>query len=271
MHHPFEGHHHPNRHLHEHLRDHLRSAREAFGEHGFPAEGPGFRPGPGFRGGPGLDFRGGFPPNPPGPPGFGADFGPGPAFGGFGFGPQFGGFGRGHNRGHGRGGHGRGRARRGNVRSAVLMLLTERPMHGYEIIQQISERSHGWWRPSPGSVYPTLQLLADEGLITTDQDSQSPKRLYTLTDDGRTAAEQQDATPPWEQAADDVNPDDVALQEALSTLMGATMQLSAAGTPDLRAKAAKLLVETRRQLYLLLADAGTTEDTVEDAPPADEG
>jgi DNA-binding PadR family transcriptional regulator len=157
------------------------------------------------------------------------------------------------------------------VRSAVLILLAERPMHGYEMIQEISERSHGWWRPSPGSVYPTLQLLADEGLVTTDQDNQSGKRLYALTETGKAEAAKQDSTPPWEQAADDVDPNDVALREALSTLMAATMQLSSAGTPDLRAKAAKLLVETRRQLYLLLADAGT-EDTapVEDTVPEDD-
>jgi DNA-binding PadR family transcriptional regulator len=159
------------------------------------------------------------------------------------------------------------------VRSAVLLLLAERPMHGYEIIQQITERSRGWWKPSPGSVYPTLQLLADEGLVTTEQDNPSGKRLYALTDEGRTAAGQQDRTPPWEQAADDVDPNDVALREALHTLMAATMQLSAAGTTELRAKAARLLVETRRQLYLLLADADmrpeaqTVQDAVGDAAP----
>jgi DNA-binding PadR family transcriptional regulator len=149
------------------------------------------------------------------------------------------------------------------------MLLAERPMHGYEIIQQITERSRGWWKPSPGSVYPTLQLLADEGLVTTEQENPSGKRLYALTDEGRTATEQQDRTPPWEQAADDVDPNDVALREALHTLMAATMQLSAAGTTELRAKAARLLVETRRQLYLLLADAGmeTETETVEDSAP----
>jgi DNA-binding PadR family transcriptional regulator len=153
------------------------------------------------------------------------------------------------------------------------MLLAEKPMHGYEIIQEITERSHGWWRPSPGSVYPTLQLLADEGMVTTDQDNQSGKRLYSITETGRAEAAKQDATtPPWEQATDDVDPNDVALREALSTLMAATMQLSAAGTPDLRAKAAKVLLETRRQLYLLLADAGMegtgpVEDTVPDDEP----
>lgn len=251
-----------------------RHSRPAFHEHGGHEHGHG-----GHGHGGHEHFGPPEPPFPPEPPGFMPPR-PGPAFRGafpsgqmpgFGFGFGFGGGRGGRGHGHGRSrGPGRGRARRGNVRAAVLMLLTERPMHGYEIIQEISERSHGWWRPSPGSVYPTLQMLADEGLVTTDQDNQSGKRLYALTDTGREEAGKQDSTPPWEQAADDVDPHDVALREALSTLMGATMQLSAAGTPDLRAKAAKLLVETRRQLYLLLADAGT-EDTgpVEDAVPDD--
>jgi DNA-binding PadR family transcriptional regulator len=225
---------------------------------------------PGFPPQPGAAFGGAFPPVPPGRGGFGpGGFAPG------GFGPGFGfGFGRGggRGRGHGRGGHGpgRGRARRGNVRAAVLLLLAERPMHGYEIIQEISERSHGWWRPSPGSVYPTLQLLADEGLVTTDPDNPSGKRLYSLTDAGTEEAGKQEPTAPWDQAADDVDPNDAALREAMSTLMGAAMQLSTAGNSELRGKAAKILVETRRQLYLLLADAGTEDDApVEDAPPTE--
>jgi DNA-binding PadR family transcriptional regulator len=249
MEHPFEfGHGRgPGRHLKDHLRAHLYGAHGGFSEPHFDDEhdGPGFAPGPG---------RGFGPPVPPLPPipGFG------PAFG-FRFDPR--------GRGRGRRGHGGGRARRGNVRAAVLLLLAERPMHGYEIIQLISERSRGWWKPSPGSVYPTLQLLADEGLVTTaDAEGGSGKRPYTLTDEGRAEAEKQDQTPPWEQVGDDVDPSDLQLHDALRTLAGAALQLSQAGTPELRERATKLLVETRRQLYLLLADAGTTP---EDAPPAE--
>src|SRR4051794_24787319 len=88
---------------------------------------------------------------------FGPGFGPG-------FGPR-GGRGRGH--GPGRRGHGGRRSRRGDVRAAILALLAEQPRHGYEIIREIGERSGGFWRPSPGSVYPTLQLLADEGLVVS--------------------------------------------------------------------------------------------------------
>jgi DNA-binding PadR family transcriptional regulator len=159
----------------------------------------------------------------------------------------------------------------------VLLLLTERPMHGYEMIQEIAERSGGLWKPSPGSVYPTLQLLADEGLITTDQENTSGKRLYSLTETGTAEAGKQDATPPWEQAADGIDPTDVALRDALSTLMAATMQVSSTGSSDLRAKASKVLVEARRQLYLLLADAGQDDlgtdgpqDDVQDSDESDE-
>ena len=85
-------------------------------------------------------------------------------------------------------GRGRGRGRRGDVRAAILELLAERPMHGYEMIQEIAERSQGLWRPSPGSVYPTLQLLVDEGLIVATE-SEGSKKLFELTEDGRAAAE----------------------------------------------------------------------------------
>ncbi|HEY1575015.1 MAG TPA: PadR family transcriptional regulator [Pseudonocardiaceae bacterium] len=247
MRHPFEsGGHDPRQHLRAHLASHLRNARGDFGGPDFPDEHdgpPGWSP-----------VGGGFPQHmPPAPPmpGFGPGFG-------FGFGP----------RGHGRGrrGPGPGRARRGNVRVAILLLLAERPMHGYEIIQQISERSRGWWKPSPGSVYPTLQLLADEGLVTTaEADGGTGKRPHTLTAEGRAEAEKLDRTPPWEQVGEDVDPSDVELHDALRTLAGAAMQLSQAGTPELRDRATKLLVETRRQLYLLLADAGTAP---EDEPQA---
>jgi DNA-binding PadR family transcriptional regulator len=141
-------------------------------------------------------------------------------------------------------------------------------MHGYEMIQEISERSGGCWRPSPGSVYPTLQMLADEGLVTAEQEGGSGKRLYSLTEAGAAVAAEQDKTPPWEQAADDVDANDVALREAIATLAAATMQVAAAGNQELRAAAAKVLVDARRQLYLLLADAGA--GPVEDAEPDDE-
>jgi len=100
-------------------------------------------------------------------------------------------------RGHG--GHGRRRARRGSIRVSVLRLLNERPMHGYELIQEFEQRTGGRWRPSPGSVYPTLAQLEDEGLVTAT-DVEGRKR-FELTDAGRTWLEEHqddEQTLPWE-------------------------------------------------------------------------
>src|SRR5687768_15394224 len=94
-------------------------------------------------------------------------------------------FGPGFGRGPWGGGRGRGRGRRGrrgDVRTALLALLSERPMHGYEMIQELDERTGGIWRPSPGSVYPTLQMLEDEGLVASTQSE--GRKLFTLTDEG---------------------------------------------------------------------------------------
>jgi DNA-binding PadR family transcriptional regulator len=190
-----------------------------------------------------------FPPLPPMPPG-----GPWPG-GPFG---DFAGGRRGRSRGH-RHGPGR-RSRRGDVRAAILALLVERPMHGYEMIQEITERSGQFWRPSPGSVYPTLQLLADEGLISSTEGS-GGKRRFELTDEGRTVAEQL-GTPPWEQIAQDANPSDVTLREAIGQLMGATFQVAQAATDQQKNRAVQVLNEARRELYAILGEA--------EPPPTDE-
>src|SRR5215467_15811882 len=101
---------------------------------------------------------------------------------------------RGPRYGRGRGGP---RARRGDVRAAVLALLAERQMHGYEMIKEIEERTEGAWTPSAGSIYPTLQLLEDEGLIRGEESE--GKRRFTLTDDGATAqAERAGEEAPWD-------------------------------------------------------------------------
>src|SRR5450756_1075129 len=76
-------------------------------------------------------------------------------------------------------------ARRGDVRSAILRLLSEQPMHGYQIIGELSARSGGAWSPSAGSIYPTLQMLADEDLITAEETA--GKKVYSLTDAGKAA------------------------------------------------------------------------------------
>src|SRR5579875_1416932 len=113
-------------------------------------------------------------------PGFGPGFGPGP------------------------GGH-RGRRRRGDVRLALLMLLSlESPLNGYQLMQGLEERSDGRWRPSPGSVYPALQQLEDEGLIRAVQTEGESGRAFELTDAGRGhLAERGEQKPPWEPALDD--------------------------------------------------------------------
>jgi DNA-binding PadR family transcriptional regulator len=159
--------------------------------------------------------------------------------------------------GRGRGMRGRGRGHRrsrGDVRAAVLALLVERPMHGYEIIQEINARSGGYWRPSPGSVYPTLQLLTDQGLLSMEGGPGS-KRQYALTDEGKTEAETLDA-PPWEQIADEVEPQEVELHTALHQLVSAVAQVSQAASETQKARAIETLNETRRAIYAIL---GSTE------------
>ncbi|MGW5466370.1 PadR family transcriptional regulator [Streptomyces chartreusis] len=174
-------------------------------------------------------------------------FGPGgggPGFGGPGFGP--GPWGP-----RGRGGP-RGRARRGDVRASILALLKDRPMHGYEMIQEIAERSGGAWKPSPGSVYPTLQLLEDEGLIVSE--TEGGKKLFSLTEAGREAAE---AGPeaPWEEASRGVDWEALGeIRQAGFGLMEAFGQVWKTGSKDQRDKALTVINDARKKLYLILAD-----------------
>ena len=87
--------------------------------------------------------------------------------------------------------------RRGEIRTAILALLLEAPMHGYQIITELSDRSGGDWRPSAGSVYPTLQQLTDEGLVRDEE--REGRRVYELTESGRLEAEKsRSAVPPWQ-------------------------------------------------------------------------
>ncbi|WP_369167644.1 PadR family transcriptional regulator [Streptomyces sp. R28] len=174
-------------------------------------------------------------------------FGPGggPGFGGPGFGP-----GPWGPRG-GRGGP-RGRARRGDVRASILALLKDRPMHGYEMIQEIAERSGGAWKPSPGSVYPTLQLLEDEGLIASE--SEGGKKLFSLTQSGREAAEGGPEAP-WEEASRGVDWEALGeIRQAGFGLMEAFGQVWKTGNKEQREKALAVINESRKKLYLILAD-----------------
>ena len=175
-----------------------------------------------------------------------AGFGPGRGFE-FGFEPRGFGFGaRGGRRG------GRGRGRRGDVRAAILKLLAERPMHGYEMIQEIAERTQNLWRPSPGSVYPTLQLLVDEGLLVA-RESEGSKKLFELTDEGRAAADKIE-TPPWETIADDVEPGHVNLRSAVSQLIGAVAQGAHAASPEQQERIVDIVNNARREIYGILGE-----------------
>ena len=153
---------------------------------------------------------------------------------------------------------GRGRRRgRGDVRTAALLLLLERPMHGYEMILEIRERSGEAWSPSPGAIYPTIQLLTDEGLITTqDQDG---KKVSSLTDAGRTLAQElaSSRTAPWDDASNDAGAGAPSLRQAIHLLLMATKQVAMAGTESQRLRATELLDETRRKIYALLASDET--------------
>jgi DNA-binding PadR family transcriptional regulator len=183
----------------------------------------------------GFGFPGGFPFGGGGP----GPFGGGP--GGWGAGP---GFERGNRRG--------GRGSRPNVRPALLALLLERPMHGYEMIQELESRTGGIWRPSPGSVYPTLQLLEDEGLIVAE--TSGGRKAYTLTDAGRAEAETAAQNPPWAQFTDDTMSQVQDFRDAAVGIMSALKQVGFSGNPEQRAKALEILNETKRKLYAILAD-----------------
>src|SRR3954451_19177726 len=151
-------------------------------------------------------------------------------------------------RGHGRGRH---RVRRGDVRSAILALLDDRPMHGYEMIQELEERTGGRWTPSAGSIYPTLQLLEDEGLVTAEE--VDGKRVFSLTDSGKEAVpERTEGKQPWEEGDED-SPRFEARKEVFR-LMRAAKQLPRADTEEQLPTAAEILKDTRRKLYGILAE-----------------
>lgn len=175
---------------------------------------------------------------------FGAE-GPFAGTGSFGGGP----FGHGP-RGRGRG---RGRARRGDVRLALLRLLGEEPRNGYQLMQTIEERSDGRWRPSPGSVYPTLAQLEDEGLVRSSESDGA--RRFEITDAGETHLESRAAErDPWEPTDED---GESVLTELGPLVLGigkAAWQVASVGDESQRARATELLAETRRALYGILAE-----------------
>ena len=159
-------------------------------------------------------------------------------------------------RGGGPAGRGRGRVRRGDVRTAILLLLADEPMHGYQIMQAMSDRTGGAWRPSPGGVYPTIAQLEDEGLVTTREEG--GRRLVTLTSEGQAYLEERSTRlgDPFADFAE--GPRGPDLREPLRELQAAARQIASGGTATQVEAAAGVLAQARRSLYLILA--GEAED-----------
>src|SRR5947209_267846 len=157
---------------------------------------------------------------------------------------------------------GRGRARRGDVRLALLRLLAEEPRNGYQLIQAIEERSEGLWRPSPGSVYPTLAQLEDEGLIRSVESEGA--RRFELTGAGREHLDSRGDEPdPWEPAAKDTDNPLTELAPLVIQIGKATFQVASVGDRAQRDQARGLLADTRRALYRILAEAPDEPETDE--------
>ena len=154
--------------------------------------------------------------------------------------------------GHRGRGRGQGRRGRGDVRAAILALPSERPMHGYEMIQELESRTGGVWRPSPGSVYPTLQLLEDEALIAGEEGE--GRRRFALTDAGRAEAERQGQRAPWEEVTAGVAPAAWNLRDAIAQTAQAAWSVGSAGTEAQQARALEILNDARRRLYAILAE-----------------
>jgi DNA-binding PadR family transcriptional regulator len=174
---------------------------------------------------------------------------------------------RGHGSRHGGGRGGRDfpgfgpprgpRARRGDVRAALLVLLAEEPRNGYQLMQEIEQRSEGVWRPSPGSVYPALQQLEDEGLVRAAGEG---RKAFELTEEGRAHVEASDLGAPWDAVRGDMGQGAWDLMSAVRQIGGALFQLTHSGTEAQQQEAKEVLDETRRALYRILADEPPASD-----------
>ncbi|MEV7803386.1 PadR family transcriptional regulator [Microbispora sp. NPDC088329] len=176
----------------------------------------------------------------------GGPFGPPWAGGGFPFGPR--GFGR------------QRKAKRGDVRAAILALLAEEPRNGYQIIQEIAERSQGGWKPSPGAVYPALQQLTDEGLVRAEETD--GRKTFQLTEAGRAYVTEHgdEVRAPWEEMTPDVGDDVHELFDLSRQAASALFQIAHSGSEGQVRQAKQVLTETRRRLYQILADGDPVEE-----------
>jgi DNA-binding PadR family transcriptional regulator len=152
---------------------------------------------------------------------------------------------------------GRPKVSRGDVRAAILRLLAEEPMHGYQIMSELSSRTDGMWQASPGSVYPTLNQLEDEDLVRAEE--REGKKVYALTDEGRIKAESSDDEAPWDRFSSPYSSELMALRDAGFQLGAAVMQVARAGSDDQAARARELLDEARRRIYEILAGGDSTD------------
>jgi len=158
---------------------------------------------------------------------------------------------------------GSGRARRGDVRLALLRLLAEEPRNGYQLIQAIEERSEGLWRPSPGSVYPTLAQLEDEGLIRSVETEGT--RRFEITDAGREQLEKSKVDPaPWAEEEDPDAPDLHRMAGLIIQIGKAAWQVAQEGDARQTDQAYQTLAETRRALYRILAQDSHGEEPAEE-------
>jgi DNA-binding PadR family transcriptional regulator len=194
--------------------------------------------------------------------------------------------GRGGPRGHRRHRHGRGefgafpfgggggpgwgsrggwrKARRGDIRTAALLLLAEEPRNGYEIMQLVEERSEGVWRPSPGSVYPALAQLEDEGLIRSEE--ADGRKVFAITDAGNALLAERgaDRPAPWEEMSSGAGGEYAQIGKLIREVAFAFSQIARTGSPSQLAAAREVLTNTRRELYRILGEG-------EDEPQAEGG
>jgi len=142
------------------------------------------------------------------------------------------------------------RAKRGDVQAGVIALLNEQDMHGYQMIQELSERSGGAWNPSPGSIYPALQALEQHGMVSSTE--AGGKRIFSLTELGRKHAAMLPLQKPWEEIAEESDASH-RLRDVFRGLMSATSQVASGGDDGQIARTADILADARKRIYLMLA------------------